>query len=92
LCIQDDGACHCRLKDEAPGDAELGGEVVGAGGEDNAVDGCVGECAEQAGAGAHLGLQLTAVAGRCELQPLVQPGNVAGLSAGQHGARECHQR
>ena len=91
LCIQHDRACHRRLEDDAPGDAELGAEYVGAGGKDDVADGCVGECTGQAGAGAHLGLQLTAVAGHCELQTAVQPGNVAGLSAGQHGAREHHQ-
>jgi hypothetical protein len=52
------------------------------------ADGGVGECTGQAGDCAHLGLQLTAVAGHRELQTLVQSGNVAGLSAGQHGARE----
>jgi hypothetical protein len=31
------------------------------------------------------------VAGHRELQTSVHPGNVAGLSAGQHDARECHQ-
>jgi hypothetical protein len=90
LCIQHNRACHRRLEDDAPGDAELGAEYVRAGGEDNAADGCVGECTEQFRAGAHLGLQLAAVAGQRELQTSVQPGNVAGLSAGQHGARECH--
>ena len=44
LCIQHDRACHRRLEDDAPGDAELGAEVVGAGGKDNVADGCVGEC------------------------------------------------
>ena len=60
--IQHDRACHCRLEDDAPGDTELGAEVGGAGGKDNAAEGGVGECAGQAGAGAHRGLQLTAVA------------------------------
>ena len=43
LCIQHDRACHRRLDYDAPGDAELGAEVVGAGGKDNAADGGVGE-------------------------------------------------
>jgi hypothetical protein len=91
LCVQDDRACHRCLKDDAPGDAECGVEVVGAGGKDDAADGGVGECAGQASASAHRGLQLTAVAGHRELQTSVQPGNVAGLGAGQHGApcKEC---
>ena len=55
LCIQHDRACHRRLEDDAPGDAELGAEGVGAGGEENAVDSSVGECTGQAGAGTHLG-------------------------------------
>ena len=59
--IQNDRACHGRLEDDAPGDAELGAEYVGAWGKDNAADGCVGERTEQARAGAHRGLQLTAV-------------------------------
>ncbi len=86
LCVQDDRACRRRLEDDAPGDAELSAEVVGAGGKDDAADGGVGECAGQASAGAHRGLQLTAVAGHGELQTSVQPGNVAGLGAGQQGA------
>ena len=77
MCIQDDRACHRRLEDDAPGDVELGAEYVRAGGEDNAADGCVGECTEQFRAGAHLGLQLAAVAGHRELQTSVHPGNVA---------------
>ena len=52
MCIQHDRACHRRLEDDAPGDAELGVEYVRAGGKDNAVDACVGECTGQAGAGA----------------------------------------
>jgi len=63
LCIQHDRACHLRLDDNAPGDGELGVEEVGAGGKDNAADGCVGECTGQARAGAHRSLQLTAVVG-----------------------------
>ena len=43
LCIKYDRACHRRLDDDTPGDAELGAEVVGAGGKDNAADGGVGE-------------------------------------------------
>jgi hypothetical protein len=62
LCVQDDRACHRRFEDNAPGDAELCAEVVGAGGKDNTGDGCVGECTGQAGAGAHRGLQRTALA------------------------------
>jgi hypothetical protein len=90
LCIQHDRACHRRLKDDAPGDAELGVEYVRAGGKDNAADACVGECTEQAHAGAHRGLQLTAVAGH-KLHG-VQPGNVVGLGAGQHGAQKRRRR
>ena len=86
LCFQGDRGSRRRLKDDAPGDAELGGEVVGAGGKDDAAGGGVGDCTGQASAGAHRGLQLTAVAGHRELQTLAQPGNVAGLGAGQHGA------
>ena len=82
--MQHDRACHCRLEDNAPGDAELGAEHVCAGVKDNAADTCVGESTEQARAGAHCGLQLTAVAGY-KLHG-VQPGNVVGLGAGQHGA------
>ncbi len=52
-----------RLDDDAPGDAELGVEEVGAGGKDYAADGCVGECTGQVRAGAHRSLQLTAVVG-----------------------------
>jgi hypothetical protein len=85
LCVQGDCGSRRRLKDDAPGDAELGEEVVGAGGKDDAADGGVGECTGQASAGAHRGLQLTAVAGHRELQTLAQPGNVAGLGAKQHG-------
>jgi hypothetical protein len=95
FCIQPDRASHHRLKDNTPGDAELSGEVVGAGSKDDAADGCVGECTDQVGDGAHRGLQLTVVAGH-KLHG-VQPGSVvvAGLGAGQHGARERwrhHQR
>ncbi len=53
MCIQHDRARHGRLKDDAPGDAELGDEVVGAGGKDDVADGGVGECTGQVGAGAH---------------------------------------
>ena len=63
MCVQDDRGSRRRLEDDAPGDAELGAEVVGAGGKDDAAGGGVGECAGQAGGGAHRGLQLTAVAG-----------------------------
>ena len=91
LCVQHDRACHRRLKDDASGDAELGDKVVRAGGKDDAADGGVGECTGQAGAGAHLGLQLTAVAGHRKLQTsmhrkLQTSMNVAGLGAMQHGA------
>ena len=48
--IQHDRASHCRLEDDAPGD---GAQGVGAGGKDNAADGCVGECTGQASAVAH---------------------------------------
>ena len=57
----DRGSRRC-LEDDAPGDAELDAEVVGAGGEDNMYNRRVGKCIGQAGDGAHLGLQLTAVA------------------------------
>ncbi len=53
LCIQYDRARHGRLEDDAPVDVELGAEHVRAGGQDNAGDGCVGECTEQAGNGSH---------------------------------------
>ena len=53
LCIQHDRGSHRRLEDDAPGDAELGADGVGAGGEDNAAKGCVGECTGQAGDSAH---------------------------------------
>jgi hypothetical protein len=91
LCVQGDRGSRRRLKNDAPGDIELGDEVVVAGGKDDAADGGVGEGAGQASAGAHRGLQLTAVAGHRELQTSVQPGNVARLSAGQLGARERHE-
>ncbi len=90
LCMQHDRACHRRLEDDAPGDAELGIEEVGARSKDDAANGGVGESTGQARAGAHRGLQLTAVAGH--KQHGVQPGNVAGLGAGQHGARERRRR
>ena len=90
LCIQHDRACHRRLEDDAPRYAELGDEVVGAGGQDNVGDGGVGECAGQAGNGAHGGLQLTAVA-RHKLHG-VHSWNVAGLGAGQHSAWERQRR
>ena len=82
LCVQDNQACHRRLEDDAPGDPELGCEVVGAGGKDDVGDGGVGECSEQAGDGAHRCLQLTTVA----LHRLHggQPGNVAGLGGCTH--------
>jgi hypothetical protein len=57
LCVQHDRAWHRRLKDDAPGDAELGDEVVRAGGKKNVADGGVGECTGQAGAGAYLDLR-----------------------------------
>ena len=53
LCIQHDRACHRRLDYDAPGDVELGTEVVGAPGKDNVADGWVGECIDQAGDVAH---------------------------------------
>ena len=49
------------------------------------ADGSVGECTGQAGAVADCRLQLTAVAGH-RLHG-VQPGNVPGLGAGEHGAQ-----
>ena len=51
--IQHDRGSHRRLEDDAPGDAELGAQGVGAGGKDDAADGCVGKCTGQAGAVAH---------------------------------------
>ena len=84
--IQHDRACHHCLEDDAPSDAELGNEVVGAGAQDNVGDGGVGECTGQAGNSAHGGLQLTAVA-RHKLHG-VHSWNVAGLGAGQHSAWE----
>ena len=56
--MQHDRACRRRLEDDAPGDAERGTEVVGAGGQYNAANRRVGECTGQAGDSAHLGLQL----------------------------------
>ena len=53
LCVQGDRGSRRRLKDDAPGDAELGVEVVGAGGKDDAADGGIGECTGQASDGAH---------------------------------------
>ena len=61
LRIQHDRACHRCLEDDAPSDTQLGTKYVRAGVKDNVVDGCVGERTEQARAGAHRGLQLTAV-------------------------------
>jgi len=57
LCVQHNRGSHRRLEDDAPGDVELGAEVVGAVGKDNATDSCVGKCTGQAGGGAHRGLQ-----------------------------------
>ena len=51
--IQHDRACHHRLDDDAPGDAELASEEVGAGSKDHVANGCVGECTGQVGDGAH---------------------------------------
>ena len=42
-CIQGDRCSRRRLKDDAPGDAELGVEYVRAGGKDYAADGGIGE-------------------------------------------------
>ncbi len=56
LCVQDDRGSRCGLEGDAPGDAERGSEVVGAGGKDDAADGGVGECTGQVGDGAHRGL------------------------------------
>ena len=55
--MQHDRAWHHRLEDDAPGDPELGAQVVRAGGKDDVADGGVGECTGQAGAGAYLGLR-----------------------------------
>ena len=51
-CIQGDRCSRRRLKDDAPGDAELGVEYVRAGGKDYAADGGIGECTGQASDGA----------------------------------------
>ena len=88
LCVQGDRGSRRCLEDDAPGDAELGAEVVGAGGKDNAADGGVGECTGQASAGAHRRLKLTALAGH-RLHG-VQPGNLTGLGAGEH-AVQCKE-
>ena len=48
--IQHDRGSHRRLENGAPGD---GAQGVGAGGKDDAADGCVGECTGQSGAAAH---------------------------------------
>ena len=71
MCVQGNVGSRRRLEDDAPRDAELRKEVIGAGGKDDAADGGVGECAGQAGNSAHRGLQLTAVAGHRELQTSV---------------------
>jgi hypothetical protein len=63
LCVQDDRGSRRCLQDDAPGDDERGAEGVGAGGKDNVANRRVGKCTGQAGDGAHLGLQLTAVTG-----------------------------
>jgi hypothetical protein len=56
LCVQGDlkgdRCSRCRLKDDAPGDAELGVEYVRAGGKDYAADGGIGEGTGQASDGA----------------------------------------
>ncbi len=62
MCVQGDCGSRRRLKDDAPGDAELGDEVVRARCNDDVADGGVGECTGQARNGAHRGLKLTAVA------------------------------
>jgi len=51
--IQHDRAFHRRLDDEAPGDAELAVEEVGARSKDHMADGCIGKCTVQASDGAH---------------------------------------
>ena len=89
MCVQGDRGSRRRLEDEAPSDAELGGEEVGAGGKDDVADGGVGECTGQAGDGAHRGLKLTAVAGH-KLHG-VRPGSVivAGLGGSGGGGLMC---
>ncbi len=52
LCVQGDRCSRRRLKDDAPGDDELGVECVRAGGKDYAADGGIGECTDQASDGA----------------------------------------
>ena len=51
--IQHNRACQRRLDDNAPGDAELAAEEVGAGIKDHVADGGVGECTGQVGDGVH---------------------------------------
>ena len=51
--IQQDRACQRRLDDDAPGDAELAVEEVGAGGKDHVANGYVGESTGQVGDGVH---------------------------------------
>jgi len=51
--VQHDRACQCRLDDDAPGDAELAAQEVGAGIKDHVADRCVGECTGQLGDGVH---------------------------------------
>ncbi len=53
LCVQGDRGSRRRLNDDAPGDAELSAEEVGARSKDHVANGCVGECTGQAGDGAH---------------------------------------
>ena len=62
LCVQGDRCSRRRLKDDAPGDVELGVEYVRAGVKDNVAGSGAGKCTGQAIAGAHCGLQRTAVA------------------------------
>jgi hypothetical protein len=53
LRVQHDRARHGRFEDNAPVDAELAAEEVGAGSKDHVADGCVGECTGQLGDGVH---------------------------------------
>ena len=123
MCVQDDCGSFRGLDIDAPGYAELGAVVVGAGGKDNAADGGVGKCTGQAGNGVHRDLEgrivgvrrmgvrsvgvrsvaviwrvavaeeeLTAVAGHMLGGVQCVYVIVAGLGAGQHGARERRRR
>ena len=44
MCVEHDRGSLRRLEDDAPGDAELGAEEVGAVGKYDVADGYIGEC------------------------------------------------